>query len=142
MIRKYQAEDADAVVRCWRKASDLAHPFLSRAFLEQEASNVRNIYLARAETWVTEIDGAVVGFIALIDNDIGGLFLDPEHHGRGLGRAMVDKAVAEKGTLRVEVFEANRIGRRFYDTYGFRETGRYVHEATGQITCRLVLSPE
>lgn len=138
MIRKYKDEDTDALVLSWRKASELAHPFLPEEFLQQEAYNVQNVYPALAEIWVTEIDGAVVGFIALVENEIGGLFLDPLYHGRGLGRAMVDKAIAEKGDLSVEVFAANEIGRRFYDAYGFRETAQFVHDESGQNTCRLV----
>jgi putative acetyltransferase len=95
----------DAVVTTWRAASELAHPFLTSEFLEREADAVRNIYFAFAETWVTEIDGEVVGFIALVDDEIGGLFLHPKYHGQGYGKAMVDKAVADKGPLRVEVFK-------------------------------------
>jgi putative acetyltransferase len=142
MIRKYDAPDIEVVVSTWRRASELAHPFLSKAFLDTEDGNMRNIYLAFAETWVIEADGFVVGFIALIENEIGGLFLDPDFHGQGLGRALVDKAVADKGALKVEVFKANAIGRRFYDAYGFRETEEFIHEASGQATLRMTFNPE
>lgn len=102
---------------------------------------MRNIYLAYAETWVIEVGGSVVGFIALIENEIGGLFLDPRFHGQGLGRALVDKAVDEKGHLKVEVFKENRIGRRFYDAYGFRGTVESIHEPTGQVTLCMTFAP-
>ena len=141
MIRRYKNDDADAVVAAWRVASDRAHPFLTTAFLNQEAENLRNIYLAYAETWVTEINGDVVGFIAMIDREIGGLFLDPLFHGMGLGKSMVDKAIAEKGPLTVEVFKENTIGRRFYDLYGFRQTAESVHEATGHETIKMAFTP-
>jgi len=138
MIRKYKIEDVDAVVSSWRVASELAHPFLPKEFLDQEADNVRNMYLVYAETWVTEINGSVVGFIALVDDEIGGLFLDPKYHGQGLGKAMVDKAVAEKGRhLKVEVFMENIIGRGFYETYGFTEVEEFLHEGSDQSTVRM-----
>ena len=76
-------------------------------------------------------------FIALIEDEIGGLFLSPFFHGKGLGKAMVDHAVTLKGSLRVEVFERNTIGRHFYDRYGFIETGRYRHEASGELTLKM-----
>ena len=141
MIRKYDKHDIEVVVSTWRRASELAHPFLTKAFLDQEDANMRNIYLAFAETWVIEIDGVVVGFIALIEDEIGGLFLDPDFHGQGLGRALVDKAVIQKGPLKVEVFKENIIGRRFYDAYGFRETEEFIHEASGQTTLRMNFAP-
>ena len=141
MIRKYKESDVDAVVASWRAASELAHPFLTKAFLDEEEGNVRNVYLKIAETWVTEVDGDVVGFIALVDDEIGGLFLDPDYHGRGLGKDMVDRAVAEKGAMTVEVFKLNSIGRRFYNAYGFEYTDEGLHDPTGQIIVRMSFAP-
>lgn len=141
MIRRFEKEDTDAVVASWRSASALAHPFLTQAFIDREAENVRNVYLALAETWVTEVDGEVVGFIALIEDMVGGLFLDPAHHGQGYGRAMLDKAVAEKGSLQVEVFKENPRGRRFYTAYGFQGTEEFTHELSGQRTIRMTFTP-
>jgi putative acetyltransferase len=141
MIRKYRDEDADAVVASWRVASELAHPFLTTQFLDAEADAVRNVYLAFAETWVMEVDGAVVSFIAIVGNDVGGLFLDPRYHGQGLGRALMDKAVAERGSLNVEVFRENAVGRRFYDAYGFHGAEESIHESSGQVTIRMAFTP-
>jgi len=141
MIRKFKSEDTDAIVKAWRKAVDLAHPFLSEAFLDQEAKNIRDIYLVVSETWVTEVEGQVVGFMSLIENEIGGLFLDPAFHGQGFGRAMVDKAVAEKGAVKVEVFAENIVGRPFYTSYGFRGSEEYFHEASGQMMLRQTFTP-
>ena len=108
-------------------------------FIVQEEQNLRTLYLPNAETWVVEEDGAPVGFISLIGNEIGGLFLDPSQHGRGLGRAMVDHAKTLRDRLRVEVFERNAIGRRFYERYGFVEEGSYRHDESAEITLQLVL---
>ena len=87
-----------------------------------------------------ERDSEVVGFIAIIDNEIGGLFLDPKLHGRGLGRLLVDDAAKQFDALEVEVLERNTVGRRFYDSYGFRRIGSSLHEATGEAVLRLALA--
>jgi len=142
MIREYKETDADAIVAAWRAANELAHPFLSKAFLDKEADNVRNVYPQFATIWVTEIDGQVVGLIAMIDNEIGGLFLLPDYHGKGLGREMVDFVQEKKGKLTVEVFRDNKIGRRFYDAYGFKKTGEYLHEHSGQMTLKMAFDPK
>ncbi|MFT5180977.1 MAG: putative acetyltransferase [Alphaproteobacteria bacterium] len=139
MIRKYQTEDTDALVSVWREANALAHSFLKDDFVAQVAEDMRNIYLPNAETWVLEDNETPVGFIALVGDEIGGLFLDPSLHGRGFGKAMADHAVALHGPLCVEVFERNGIGRRFYDRYGFVETERYVHEGSGEVTIKMAM---
>lgn len=139
MIRKFKSEDTEAVISVWQTASDLAHPFLTDAFMAQGAEDIRNIYLPVAETWVLEEDDKLVGFIALIGDEIGGLFLDPSRHGKGFGRAMVDHAVGLKGPLQVEVFQKNAIGRRFYERYGFVEVDTYRHEASGEMTHKMVM---
>tara|TARA_R110000824_G_scaffold397076_1_gene599496 strand:+ start:2299 stop:2727 length:429 start_codon:yes stop_codon:yes gene_type:complete len=139
MIRKYQNEDTDALVLIWRNANALAHSFLSDDFVAQVAQDMRNIYLPNAETWVLEEGEKPIGFIALIGNEIGGLFLEPSLHGRGFGKALADHAVALQGPLRVEVFEKNVTGRRFYDRYGFVENGRYVHEDSGEKTIKMAM---
>jgi putative acetyltransferase len=141
MIRSYADHDTDAVVSIWRAASELAHPFLSVPFLDAEAQNVRNVYPRYAEIWVLEDNGMPIGFISLIDSEVGAIFLQPEHHGLGHGRAMMDFAVSKTGAVTLDVFKANAIGRAFYDRYGFRQVGEYVHEASGQETLTLAFTP-
>jgi len=141
MIRQYLTTDTDALIEIWQAANALAHPFLTEEFASQVGEDIRNVYLPNAETWVLERDGKPLGFIALIGNEIGGLFLAPIAHGKGFGRAMVDHAASLKGLLCVEVFEKNSIGRRFYDGYGFIETERYMHEQSGQMTIKMSVPP-
>ena len=132
MIRDFEPRDTETLVTIWRRASALAHPFLPPDFIEAEAENLRSVYLKFAHTWVIEVEGQVVGFAAVVDQALAGLFLDPAHHGRGFGRALVDRAVAETGPLTVEVFEHNALGRRFYTAYGFVGSDVTVHAPTGQ----------
>ncbi len=137
MIRKYRADDLAGLLDVWYDASKVAHPFLTRGFLEQERRNVIQEHLPIAETWVFEEEGRVVGFIALIGDEVGGIFVTPERHGQGIGRALTDHARASRSHLDVEVFEANEIGRGFYDAYGFEVVGTGVHEETGEPVLRL-----
>ena len=134
MIRRYKNEDVDDVVSVWRMASDLAHPFLTQAFQDKEQHNVRHVYPQFAEIWVKEESGNIIGFIALIENELGAIFLHPDFHSRGMGREMMDFAVQQKGRLTLDVFEKNKIGRRFYKRYGFTFVKDYIHEETGEVT--------
>ncbi len=137
IVREYQAEDLDAVLSSWENATRLAHPFMTDEFLDQERDNIPNLYLPNAETWVIEQAGQVIGFIALLGNEVGAIFVQPEFHGTGAGKALMDKAHALRGDLEVEVFEANRIGRHFYQRYGFTPLSESIHEPTGNPLVRL-----
>ncbi|MDO6587416.1 GNAT family N-acetyltransferase [Salipiger sp. 1_MG-2023] len=138
-IRPYQAEDIEAVIGVWQRANALAHPFLAADFVAEVHQAMRDIYLPNAETHVLELDGRVAGFIALIGNEIGGLFLDPALHGRGHGRALVDHAVTLKGPLTVEVFRDNMIGRPFYERYGFQCVADELHEPSGHVSRKMAM---
>ena len=137
MIRKYQPADCDDVLNVWARASALAHPFLSRDFLELERHNIANVHLPKADTWVWEADGHVVGFISLLGNEVGAIFVDPEFHRSGIGRALMEKARALRGELEVEVFERNLLGRAFYAKLGFELMHRSAHNQTGFEVLRL-----
>ncbi len=125
------------MLNTWERANRLAHPFMTDAFIAQERYNIPNVYMPHAETWIIEQDGHVIGFLALIGNEVGGLFVDPAHHGTGAGFALMNKAKDLRGDLEVEVFKVNTIGRRFYDRYGFTLMHETMHEPTGQPVLRL-----
>ena len=137
MIRPYRASDLSALLDVWYRASRLAHPFLEEEFLREESGRIETVYLPEADTWIYVHAANVAGFVALIGNEIGGLFVDPELHGRGIGRALVDHTLTIQPELELDVFEANTIGRRFYDRYGFEIIGRHTHEETGNPVLRL-----
>lgn len=139
MIREYEPKDTEALISIWENANAMAHPFLSTAFVAQVKEDMRNVYLPNAETWVLEDNGHPIGFIAMVGNEIGGLFLDPTQHGKGSGRAMVDHIVALKGPLRVEVFKENAVGRPFYERYGFVFEEEFLHEQSGEVIIKMAM---
>ena len=137
IIRQYKDTDLEAVLSSWENSQKIAHPFLPKDFQTQEMINIQKIYLPNADTWVIEEDNIVVGFIALIGNEVGGLFLQPTHHGKKLGKMMMDKAQELHRDLVVDVFEKNLIGYDFYTKYGFKLVEDKVHEQTGEKVLRL-----
>lgn len=140
VIRKYQPADCEDVLNVWARASAVAHPFLSQQFLELERHNIPNVYLPKAETWVWVADGRVVGFMSLLGDEVGALFVDPKFQRSGIGRALVDRARALRGKIEVEVFERNALGRAFYAKVGFELMHQKVHTQTGFEILRLRLT--
>ncbi len=139
MIRKYDTDDRAELLDVWYDASQIAHPFWTSDLFEQERRDISQEFLPIAETWVFEREGQVVGFISLLGNEVGGIFVAPTRHGQGIGRALMDHARASRDHLKLEVFEANEIGRAFYDAYGFGLIGERLDEKTGLRLLRLQL---
>ena len=142
MIRRYSDADCDAVIEIWFAASLVATPFLSRDFLTREREEIRNIWLSKAETWVFESNGDLIGFISLIGNEVGAIFVHPVAQRQGIGRALMDHAASKHDQLFLDVFEDNAVGRGFYDRYGFKFVHTRVHEPTGHIQIRLSYTPK
>lgn len=146
MIRQYHPKDCESVLNVWATASAVAHPFLGEEFLQQERCNIQNLYLPQAQTWVWEADaqdgqgGQVVGFISLLGNEVGGLFVAPPFHGLGIGRALIAQAQSLQGALEVDVFERNLMGRAFYARLGFVLMCKKLHAQMGLALLRLRLA--
>ncbi len=139
VIRKYNKGDLAGLLDVSYDASQIDHWFWDTEFFDQERMEIREKYLTIAESWVFEKEGRVVGFISLIGNAVGGVFVTPGRQGHGIGRALLDHARASRDHLDAEVFEANQIGQAFYDAYGFDVVGTRVDEKTGQSLLRLRL---
>ena len=84
--------------------------------------------------------GVVVGYVTTRLNPGSGvgwipnLAVDPEHQGRGLGRALLEHAVAffrRSGmqVAKIETLEQNPVGQKLYPALGFEEVARQIHYA-------------
>ena len=131
MIRKHETSDLDEILDVWSKASSLAHAFLDPGFVEKVKKDMRELYIPGSETWVYEEAGSIIGFIGMQENEIGGLFVRPDQHSKGIGTKLVNFIIEFHDELEVEVFKDNDIGRAFYDRYGFKVMNESIHEATG-----------
>jgi putative acetyltransferase len=131
MIREYRPADCPAVLHIWERASAVAHPFLTREFMDEERERIADEFLPRADTWVYDVSGGVAAFMSLFQSDVGALFVEPALHRRGIGRALIGHARAVRGALDVEVFERNVLGRAFYEQMGFAFVGLRRDVATG-----------
>ena len=92
--------------------------------------------LGWAETYVTEVTGQIVGFLALRQHnpycaEIHVMAVLGEHHGRGVGRLLIDHAETVLRCRSVEYLQVKTLGpsrpnepyastREFYMHFGFR----------------------
>ena len=85
---------------------------------------VADVVFAMRRVWVAE-DRDVLGFLALdIEGTITALYVAADRRGRGVGRALLDRAKAEERALELWTFRPNADARRFYGREGFREIHR------------------
>jgi len=137
MIRKYIENDIEEILEVWYQASRLAHPFLDADFMGMEKRNIRDIYMPNTSTWVYEKNGLVLGFISMMGNEVGAIFVRPEHHGIGIGKQLMDFVSGFHAEMEVEVFERNKVGRAFYARYGFELIEELMHKETNNKVLRL-----
>jgi putative acetyltransferase len=139
VIRPYGVGDLEQLLDVWYRASRMAHGFLPDGFFARERAQIAERWLPVAET-IVYVDGErVVGFLSLVGNDVGAIFVDPRRQGEGIGRALMDRARSSRPFLELDVFEENAAGRRFYDAYGFRAVGVRDDVETGRRVVRLRL---
>jgi putative acetyltransferase len=133
LIRPYAAAiDRERALEIWLAASRLAHPFLGEATLQRQLTLVSDVYLADADIRVAVVDARVQGFIGLLGAFIGGLFVAPEAHRLGIGRALIENAATTEGALTVEVYAQNQGALAFYAAQGFVETERRPRDDEGR----------
>lgn len=84
--------------------------------------------------------GEIVGYITTRLDTAGGigripnLAVDPAHQGKGLGRALLKRALeffSERGMAiaKIETLEQNPVGQGLYSSLGFVEVARQIHFA-------------
>ncbi|WP_069306685.1 bifunctional helix-turn-helix transcriptional regulator/GNAT family N-acetyltransferase [Methylobrevis pamukkalensis] len=113
------------------------------------AGIIRNFDPARDGSWIAESDGAIVGSVFVVRTDdpdtakLRLLLVEPAARGRGLGRLLVDTALAcarERGYRRMVLWTNDPLvtARRIYERAGFSLVSEQSHsdfgpEMTGQM---------
>lgn len=109
-----------ALVDVWERSVRATHTFLS----EQEILAIREFVpqaLSGVEMLVVALEGGVpLGFMGAEAGRLEMLFLAPEARGRGLGRLLLEEAIARYSVEELTVNEQNPQAVGFYEHLGFR----------------------
>jgi putative acetyltransferase len=132
-IRPGTAGDVPRALEIWRSAVDATHAFLAAADRKAIDTIVANDFLPNAALWlaVDETDGAV-GFLVMDGAKIDALFVDPAHHRRGVGTALLGHALTLAPEATVDASEQATNAVPFYLARGFRIVGRSPTDGQGR----------
>ena len=116
--------DSAQVIRVWRRAVEATHDFLSPQDLAAIAAEVENFLPQVPLTLAVDADDRAIGFMFVHDGHLEALFIDPDYHGQGIGRLLIDAALKDYPNLTTDVNEQNPQALGFYERIGFERTGR------------------
>lgn len=134
-VRLARDDDAARLLDLWERAVRATHHFLDETDIVTLRPLVAEELAGTAVQWwvLTSAADVPVGFLGFAGDTIEGLFVDPDHHGQGVGTALVAHAQRlSAGSLAVDVNEANDAALRFYNALGFVRVGRSPTDSAGR----------
>ncbi|WP_324697610.1 acetyltransferase [Novosphingobium aerophilum] len=132
MIRPGTSDDAPRAFAIWRAAVEATHGFLSAQHKAEIAVQVEQM-LPAVPLWIAEdAGGTAQGFMVFAGGSIEALFVDPAVHGRGFGSALVAHALMLEPQACVDANEQADNALPFYESRGFKRTGRSERDADGR----------
>jgi GNAT superfamily N-acetyltransferase len=139
MLRGARPEDVEAVAEIWRLGWRHGH----FGFVPDKLAEARTdaSFDARAsdrlgETTVATVEGAVAGFVMVVDDEVEQVYVSALHRGTGVADALMREAeqqVRANGHRRawLAVVAGNARARSFYERAGWRDEGRFDYAAAG-----------
>ncbi|MBG6248007.1 MULTISPECIES: acetyltransferase [Symbiopectobacterium] len=131
-LRPSTADDFSRIMAIWRSAVEATHLFVApedRAAIETE---LRTFFPQVTLTLAVEPSGNIVGFMYLHQGHLEALFVDADHHGKGIGRTLIGAALARYPQLTTDVNEQNVQALAFYQRLGFVRTGLSALDGQGR----------
>ncbi|NJB37767.1 GNAT family N-acetyltransferase [Croceivirga sp. JEA036] len=121
------------VVRVWEAAVRATHHFLKEEDIAYFKPLILNTYLDAVEvSCVRNSQNVIVGFLGVAADGIEMLFVHPEYHGQGIGKALLTHAITYFKATKVDVDEQNPQAVGFYEKFGFKTVKRSPLDASGK----------
>ena len=131
-IYKMKEQDIPEIVDIWYEASVQAHSFIPGSYWKKNRELMKSRYIPMSETYLVKNGKAAIGFISLVDEYLGALFVRPEFQGKGVGSSLLNQAKTLRDTLHLKVFTKNIESIEFYKKKGFSIISESKDEETGE----------
>jgi ribosomal protein S18 acetylase RimI-like enzyme len=136
-LRTARAEDARDIAEIWHRGWQDGH----LGFVPQELVDVRTeaSFRTRAserisDTTVATVDGAVVGFVMVVDDEVEQVYVATAYRGTGVAKILIGEAERQVGAnghgkAWLAVVAGNARARAFYERAGWVDEGPFVYAA-------------
>ena len=137
MIKKFEKNDIDDVMRIWEKENIKSHKFIPKEYWKSNYKYVKEV-LPNAEIYVYIIKDEIVGFVGLDNDYIEGIFIDTNNQCNGIGTALLNKVKENKSNLKLSVYKKNINAINFYKKNGFVITSESIEEDTNEVEYTMI----
>ena len=138
VIRAAVDADADRVAEIWQAGWRDAH--LGRVPDALVRARTPATFASRAQaiipaTLIAVVDGAIAGFVVIVDDEVEQMYLDAGHRGSGVASRLLraaERAIAATGSPSawLAVVAGNERARHFYERNGWTDEGDFTYQAT------------
>ena len=121
-IRPYQDTDWESICQIHDEAriDELTGSVDLAAFLTLEET-AKNEGLFDDQIWVYCLEEKVVGFVAIGEDEVTWLYIDPSHYKKGIGTSLLRFAIDQCGNkITVSVLSENKPAMNLYIKQGFK----------------------
>jgi putative acetyltransferase len=119
--RRLDSDELAAASRVHRASFDAALPWLAGLHTpEEDAGFWRDVVGPKCRVWGIGPQGAPQAVIAVAPGWVEHLYVLPAAQGRGMGSALLARAMAQEAELSLWTFQRNGPARAFYERHGFR----------------------
>jgi putative acetyltransferase len=125
--------DFPRLAEVWEASVRATHHFVAESDIEVFKPLVRDAFEQSEQLLcMRDVEGSAVGFIGVEGDEVAMLFIHPDWRGQGVGRRLIEYAMATYGATRVDVNEQNEQAVGFYRRMGFEVVGRSELDGMGK----------
>lgn len=138
MITLLDDRNIDAVMQIWLDSNISAHQFIPAVFWQENYDYVRKALL-HAAVYVYEDEGAVKGFVGIVDERyIAGLFVKYGCRSGGIGKELLEHCKGMYNVLELDVYSKNKQAVSFYERNGFAKISVQMNKDTYEEEYRML----
>lgn len=140
MIRKYKDNDLNDILKIWLDASIVSHNFIEEIYWVSKLEDMKQVYIPKSKTYIYQDEETkeVLGFVSMVNNYLAAIFVHPQHWGKGIGRALMEKVKSEHTKIELNVYAKNARSVSFYEHHGFTVVQEKIDENTGHLELSMV----